>query len=74
VSRMRCQLSHAAEDSDPAGGTDSELLTLIALVCAKESEGDAAAANAAPSLESLSGYGCRCHSLSSSGSVWRVGS
>src|SRR6185437_10357009 len=50
VSRMRCQLSHAAEDSDPDGASASGLLGLTAFVWAKDSEADAAAANAAPSF------------------------
>src|SRR5207248_1943710 len=74
VSRMRCQLSQAAEDWDPAGGSDSELLRLMAFVCANDSEADAAAANAAPDPESVSGADCGCHSVSRAGSGFGVGS
>jgi len=67
VSRIRCQLSHAAEDSDPAGGPGSELLTVTAFVCAKDSEAEAAAANAAPDVESVSGADWDCQAGSGAG-------
>src|SRR5581483_11072357 len=64
VSRIRCQLSQAAEDSDPAGDSGSDVLALTTLVWAKDSEAEAAAANAAPESDSCAG----CAELSNSGS------